>query len=335
MPRIITEREHLKILSILQVRSKPKIKSHQATFLGFLYGAEGNFIGADHKFQLICDCKKKFAYRSKTHCPSCEREISKLNHPKYLSYTYYYNVQRTKQRKPAKRIEEKKVAAFINKYFREHIAMSGDILGWCELYMNELKIQCIEERRIQIEASNTKREELKSRIQRLKDMYLDGLLSKGDYLKDYDDLQKQIGILDITSEDNEAENKEFLELLGKTLEVNDTLENGSYLEKRALLRLFGSNLVWNEKKLSLVKPIWLVKLEKVRETMIAKYGGLEPEKDVVNKGLKGYLDPLCPTLLSQVRNVRTLHREFKNLLNSKSQDAYRKSHLLKFDIELE
>ena len=28
-------------------------------------------MGVDVKFQLICDCKNKFAYRDKTHCPVC------------------------------------------------------------------------------------------------------------------------------------------------------------------------------------------------------------------------------------------------------------------------
>lgn len=88
VPRIITEDDHFKILNIFGDRCHTKKQSHLTPYSGHIKGAEGNHMGADVKLQVICDCTKKFAYRSKKVCPNCFVKISEMQNPKYLSYTY-------------------------------------------------------------------------------------------------------------------------------------------------------------------------------------------------------------------------------------------------------
>ena len=91
-----TADQHYRILQLLGGRHIPKTKKHFGTYTGFIKGADGNFIGQDPKFQVICDCGRKFAYIHRDHCPQCGVRIDETNSPKYLVYVYYYNVKRKK-----------------------------------------------------------------------------------------------------------------------------------------------------------------------------------------------------------------------------------------------
>ncbi len=75
LPRLITETQHNQIKNLLSRANIPKTQHHQTVYSGFISSPEGDFIGQDVKFQVICDCKKKFAFRNKTHCPQCGIKI--------------------------------------------------------------------------------------------------------------------------------------------------------------------------------------------------------------------------------------------------------------------
>ena len=64
LPRIITEANRDRVLQLLSKKNIPKIQQHSTLYSGFIQSDEGDFMGQDIKFQLICDCKYKFAYRS-------------------------------------------------------------------------------------------------------------------------------------------------------------------------------------------------------------------------------------------------------------------------------
>lgn len=115
LPRVITKEQHFYLLRMLSSRTTPKIQKHIATYSGFIVGKNGSNIGAEHKFQVICDCKKKFSYRSRANCPSCKKLIVNLSNPKYLKYVYYYNLKKRKEKLvKVKYIEEKEVDSFFN-----------------------------------------------------------------------------------------------------------------------------------------------------------------------------------------------------------------------------
>ncbi len=78
LPRILTEGQYERVQQLLSKRNIPKVQHHEALYSGFIRSDEGDFIGQDIKFQLICDCKHKFAYRDKTHCQQCSKKIEKL-----------------------------------------------------------------------------------------------------------------------------------------------------------------------------------------------------------------------------------------------------------------
>ncbi|MDQ5954082.1 MAG: Resolvase/invertase-type recombinase catalytic protein, partial [Patescibacteria group bacterium] len=71
LPRIITEEQHNKIKNMLLDRRTPKTDSYETTYSGKISSPEGDFIGQDVKFQVICDCKHKFSYLNKERCPKC------------------------------------------------------------------------------------------------------------------------------------------------------------------------------------------------------------------------------------------------------------------------
>ena len=140
MLTIISEDEHIKILNILGEKTHAHMQQHQTPYSGVIQGADGNYIGADVKLQVICDCTKKFAYRNRDRCPACDLKIPFMQSPKYLSYTYYFNINRKRtEGLTARCIEEKKVDAFLIDFFNRHLKMSEPLLKWCKLHIEKMK----------------------------------------------------------------------------------------------------------------------------------------------------------------------------------------------------
>lgn len=248
LPRLITEDQHNKIKDILAKNNIPKLQTHETTFSGFLVSEEGAFIGQDVKYQLICDCKYKFAYRDKTHCPQCERKIETLENPKYLSYTHYYNVKKKKAGQKYKSISEEKIKAKLGTFISENLLFSEELAVWSRQYIDELKDKEISEnlfRKATAEADKAKFEHKKLR---LRDMLRDEQITKEEYDSDLRRLQGEY------ANTEEPEKKidwysEMNQIVDLTLELNKTLEGGTLKAKRNLLSKLGSNLVWNDREL--------------------------------------------------------------------------------------
>lgn len=163
LPRLITEAQHIEIRNILSGKNIPKTQHHQATYSGFFNTEEGNFMGQDVKFQIICDCKHKFAYKNRTHCPQCGTEISKMENPKYLSYTWYYDVKSKKNKLPYKHISEKNVDQVVHDGLVEQISFSSDVVEWSKKYIHEMKDKEVSERLIISQRKEERKEEYKEK----------------------------------------------------------------------------------------------------------------------------------------------------------------------------
>jgi DNA invertase Pin-like site-specific DNA recombinase len=156
LPRMISESQRDRVLQLLSKKNIPKIQHHQSLYSGFLQSEESDFMGQDVKFQLICDCKHKFAYRDKTHCPSCNKEIDQLSNPKYLIKSYYYNVRKKKSKLPYKSLNEETITDELKKYISENLSFSNSLLDWSKQYIHELKDKEIEENELKIKKEKKK-----------------------------------------------------------------------------------------------------------------------------------------------------------------------------------
>ncbi|MDD5318417.1 MAG: recombinase family protein [Candidatus Pacebacteria bacterium] len=258
LPRLITEDQHNKIKIILARNNIPKFKEHKTTFSGFLTSDEGNFIGQDVKYQLICDCKKKFSYLNRTHCPSCNAEINKLKNPRYLDYTFYYNVKKKKTGEPYKAISEKDIVEKLGEYIDLNLTFSEELASWSRQYLEELKLKELNDVIFKKKLAENNRVEFEKKKIRLREMLRDNQITDDEYRADVEGLQRQY------AQSDDAGNVDWYsrmnEIVDLTLCMKKVLENGTIQQKRNILSQLGSNLVWNDKELSITNDIAIEKL---------------------------------------------------------------------------
>jgi len=319
LPRLITFTEHEQIKTMLASKCHSKKQYHDATYTGLITGEDGGFIGADHKFQLICDCKHKFAYRSKSHCPKCGKNIDQLENPKYLSYTYYYNVQRSKKKKKAKCIEEQKVEQFILNYVQADIAMQPKLIDWSIEHLKYLELQQVEELKLKQQSKNDELALIEKKLSKLNELYYSDAISAQAYKKERNRFEQEVIELKAPQTSKTRSYEELINFLSVLSSIKEIFRNGSKEDKKRLLLQFGSNLIWDEENLLFLKPKWLLAYEKARKHTISKYNQFEPKNSVENKGLKGDFRTLCPSLLGYWDDVRTLKTKASNLFTSQNK----------------
>ena len=305
IPRILMEDEHFRILNIFGERSHPKQQSHLTPYSGFIYGADGNYMGADVKLQVICDCTKKFAYTNTDVCPSCTIKIIDMKQPKYLSYTYYYNIKRKRTKGlSAKSIEEKKINNALLFLFENELQISEHFYNWSKMHLKELRDSELEEdkkiAKIQKKALNS----LEDKKAKLRELFIDEIITKEEFQSDIKRLHTQIDTQKTDCEYAENWYAEMELLLDTLFNFGEIIKNGSYLEKKDALELLSPNLTWDEQNLQVLKADWLNDFVKGRNTVLKQYPMFEPKNNVDFKGLNGVLDIKCPTLLRWLDKVR-------------------------------
>jgi site-specific DNA recombinase len=258
LPRLITEEQHNRIKTILAKKNIPKVKEHKTTFSGFIASDEGDFIGQDVKYQLICDCKKKFSYMSRTHCPSCGAEIAQLKNPKYLEYILYYNVRKKKARKEYRVISEDKVAEKLDHQVVNELVFSPQLAAWSKQYIEELKVKELNEAIFKNRIEENSRAEFEKKKSRLRAMLRDNQITDGEYRTDLETLQHQYAqSVEKRSVDWYSRMNEIVDL---TECMRNVLANGTVQQKRNVLSKLGSNLVWNDVELNIHNDIAVQKL---------------------------------------------------------------------------
>ena len=81
---------------------------------------------------MFCDCKFKFAFRDKTHCPKCNKEIMGLNNPRYFIQSYYYNNKKKKAGLKYKSISEQKITDDLVKFVVEDLQIPSPLLEYSD-----------------------------------------------------------------------------------------------------------------------------------------------------------------------------------------------------------
>jgi DNA invertase Pin-like site-specific DNA recombinase len=252
LPRLITETQHQKIKMLLSKKNIPKTQNHQTLYAGFITSENNEFVGQDVKFQVICDCKQKFAFRNKTHCPNCGIDIDTMENPKYLSYTWYYNVKKKKAGLPCKYLSEAKVDEAVTSLFVENLDFSPEMVEWSKKYIHEMKEEEISRKIV----TDYRKEERKIEYQEKKTgsraMWRDGKITEDEYNEDIEKLNRDYAdVIDSTTKKVDWYSR-LIEIADLTGRVGEVLKSDNIQSKRNLLSSLGSNLVWNEEKLSII-----------------------------------------------------------------------------------
>ena len=283
LPRLITEAQHEKIKQILGKRHIPKTQNHTTTYAGFIKSETNDFIGQDVTMQVICDCKHKFAHRSKTHCPKCGVAIDQMTNPKYLNYVHYYNVRKKKAKIPYVSIEANEVDNEIKSLFLENIAFSQTLLDWSVKHIHEMKDYEVAKKITISQRKEERANELAMKKAKIRALLRDGKITSEEYDEDikiveteYADIHQPTENVDWYSRLNEVKDI--------TAEIINVFESDDVQAKRNILSKLGSNLVWNDEKLLIYNTDEINALINGVKSIKLKYPEFEPKNYAVNKG---------------------------------------------------
>ncbi len=295
LPRMITEDQHERILRMIEDKKKPKVQKHKAVYSGFIFSNEGDFIGQDVKYQIICDCKHKFAYRNKTHCPKCDKAITKFENSKYFIQSYYYNNRKKKAGLDYKSIPESEIGVELLKYMKESLTLPTELCDWSKKYIYELKDKEVSENLYKVQDKEKRRADFELKKSRMRAMLRDGKITEEEYDQDlallaleYKDTQNDVKTVDWM--------KEMSEMADITTVIIDILAKGSFEAKRNILTRLGSNLIWNDEKLlidSKKSVNTLINGLKSVKPILSKFGN---QKALVEQELNDNSSELCTTL---------------------------------------
>lgn len=307
LPRLITEDQHNRVKAILANKNIPKSQHNEATFAGFVQSDKGDFIGQDIKYQVICDCKNKFSYLSKTHCPKCEKEIAQLEHPNYLKFTYYYNVKRKKNFQGYKSISETRIMEKLLPFVDENLNFSLDFADWSKTFITELRDKDINDSVFKQQKNEADKSDFESKKTRLRQMLRDEQITNEEYQSDLKDLNNKYSSTNKKEEAKDWYSKmnNIADLLVSTKEV---LENGTMQAKRNLLSKLSSNLVWDEKNLSIYNAKEINKLVEGINGIKSKFPKFEPKNYQAPQGSNEKTDEFSPVfsmMLQGLHSVRT------------------------------
>ena len=293
LPRIITESQRERVLQILSRKNIPKIQHHDSVYASFIRSEENDYIGQDIKFQLICDCKYKFAFRGKTHCPNCDKEIDSLENPKYLIKSYYYNVRKKKNAVPCKYLEESIITSKLKKYCDENLSFSNNFIAWSRDHIHELKDKEASEKILFRQDKEKRKAEFEEKKSRTREMLRDHKITDDEYKADLKTLENLYK--DVSEQGNDKDwYSEMMEITNLLETDKDILENGTVEGKRNFLSRLGSNLVWNDENLNVYSLKSINKFVEGIRGIKSKFPEFEPKNYQVPQGLNEKTDAFSP-----------------------------------------
>lgn len=301
LPRLITEAEHNKIKQLLARNNIPKTQHHDTPYAGFIKSDKGESMGVDVKFQLICDCKHKFAYRDKTNCPTCGISIEEMENPKYLHKIYYYNVPKKKKQEKYKSVEINTIENQLKDLIENHLNFSDDLINWSKKYIYELRDKEVSEKVKMDRDREIRKEEYEIKKSKLRALLRDGKINDEEYDFDLKQLNKEYSDIKIENQ-NKNWFKGMTDILKIAEESKDIFNPESDIRaKKEILVKLGSNLVWNEEKLFIFnrKEIDIL-INGVKEAK-SKNTKFEPKLNFDLQGLNEKTEPLNPVFSTLLR----------------------------------
>ena len=299
LPCLISEDDHKKILRMLSSRTLPKTQTHETPYSGFIKSPYGEFVGADVHFQVICQCKYKFAYRNKKNCPKCGIAIDKIKNPTYLGYTNYYNVSKKKKLESVKGINEDKVTKYLTSYFENNLQMSKPLALWCKRHIQEIKDKEIENDLVSSSGNVQRIKQLEERKKRYRQMLADGHIQNSEYESDIKAINEELSALNNPKHKNRDWHKVAEGMIDLTTELVETIKNGLTKDKRAMFTRLGSNLIWNEEILNIINTKPMQELINGLNEAKLKNQQFEPKNILDVSGQNPVFEDVCPILLGR------------------------------------
>lgn len=257
---MITKDEYDRIQLILGKKGNPRAKTREFSFTGLSKCGEcGSSITAETKEQCICDCKNKFSTISRTDCPKCGLDISKMKNPKFLEYTYYYC---TKKKGPCsqKYISIKDFEDEIDKELLK-INIDDNYLNLAIEYLNERDENDIKTEKTINESLQKTFNEAQARLVRLNQEYTStankdyGIYSPEEFRNEKTLIKKEIESIKKQIGDCEDRVDKTLELSEKTFNfcayARYNFDKGDLQVKRNILSALGPNITLKDKKLKI------------------------------------------------------------------------------------
>ncbi|MCX6778788.1 MAG: recombinase family protein [Candidatus Magasanikbacteria bacterium] len=305
VPRIISEEQYWLIQSMLGGKGNPRPKTNKNEFpyIGRTKcGTCGGAVTAEHKHQLTCsNCKKKFAYKSKTHCPVCNTKITEMKSPKYAHYIYYHCTKRRMPTCPERSVYQSDIDEYLAGYFESNLKISPDLRDWSIKHLSELtqndKQNEFERKDMWLKQKEAKEKEYSELIR----MKMRGAIDEDDFLNMKTSLKSEIENITRTLSETGSADNSALERAKKAFNlavgISEVFQGDDYNEKVEALATLRSNLTLKEKKLSL-------STEKLYSILIAgiisarqESPAFEPANWSLNKGKTERLNSVCPSWL--------------------------------------
>ncbi len=291
---MITEREYWRAQVLLGRKGKPQPKTRQFYCTGLIKCGECNgTVTAEEKHQLICTkCKNKFAYEGRTSCPKCKIDISEMNNPKILHYTYIHCTKR-----PVKTCSQGSIRLEdLESQFSEVLAglkIDEEYLQIALDYLKERQSNSpVEEKRLR-ESLQTTYDSVQARITRLQKEYTSAqnvnhdLYTPEEYIAEKKSLQQERQNIERELNDVKTKFDESIEATERTFNfctfAQIHFNTGDVQKKREIFSTIGSNLTLKDKKLSIERlhPYLLIENELKAQKVLMDT--LEPKKRSSNK----------------------------------------------------
>ena len=312
VPRAITEEQYWNIQKILGDRGRSRPSTHK---LSFAYtgpttcGGCGGVVTAEHKYQVICDCKLKFAYLSKTHCPGCGVAVDAIKNPTYLHYIYYHCTRKKNPNCREGSVQELQIDDSLASYFKEHLKISKALHDWCidnlaTLDTNDAKDGS--EKKASLATTLLKKQ---NEYKELVLMKTRGLISDDEFMElkgaqkgGIDAMERALGNPGRMDQTTIKKASRAFEL---SLGIDEIFKNGTVQEKKELLSEIGSNLTIQGKKLNVYNTGVYQKIIDGLLAAKAENPWFEPENCQANKDKTEAFASVCPTLLALLNDFRT------------------------------
>jgi site-specific DNA recombinase len=305
LPRAVSEEKYWENQKILGEKGRPRPSKNKLIFAytGLTEcGGCGGAVTAEHKYQVICDCKHKFPLSNRTHCPACGLAIKRMNKPVYLHYIYYHCTRTKDPNCREGSVQELYIDNYLASYFRDNFKISKALHDWCLENLetaDDSQAKNDSEKKVSLEATLAKK---KKEYKELVLMKAKGLIEDDDFISLKGTLKEEIGALEramgnLGQAAKQAKIKEAKRAFELSLGIDEIFKNGSPQEKKELMLEIGSNLTIKAKKLDVYNTGVYAKIINGLLTAKAENPSFEPEKSSANKDKTEVFSSVCPTLL--------------------------------------
>ncbi len=314
IPRIISEEQHKQILKILGNRCRVRPSKNKMIFAykepTKCGGCDGS-ITAEHKYQVICRCKLKFAYLNKTHCPKCGIAINKMEQPTFLHYVHYHCTRKKNLNCKEGSVQEIFIDKYLANYFKENFKISKALHDWCIENLEALEKSEAKDGSDKMMSLNATLVKKQNEYKELVLMKTRELITDSEFIELKVPLKKEIETLEqhLGKNSNKAKiiSTQARRVFTLALGIENIFKNGTVQEKKDALSEIGSNLTLKDKKLSVYNTGMYKTIIDGLLTAKTKNTRFEPENIQDTSSQNSVFMDVCPTLLPLLDAFRTLN----------------------------